>query len=168
MPTPNLTLTQITACADLLKQLEPGFLPLEIFSQIARLTRIPTVDLIPVKQDGGKLQIGLIQRPADDQWWPDQWHFPGTVLLSTDTIDTALQRLRDQELQLIKSDLAIFRHFSIHTSTRGAEVVLIHTAQNCQFGPDSPIRWFAINELPANFVDSERQVLDNLLSVWAN
>ncbi len=118
---PKLTSQQITLSCSILEQLEPGFLPLEIFNQIARLVRLPMVDVIPTKFEHDALHIGLVKRDKDDLWWPNMWHLPGTVLRSTDTLDSAQKK--------------------------------------------SKMEWFPINKLPEPFVDSERNVIERLLTL---
>lgn len=48
----QLTRQQITTCANVLARLEPGFFPEEIFGQVARLVRLPMVDVIPIRREG--------------------------------------------------------------------------------------------------------------------
>ncbi|MEX1112005.1 MAG: NUDIX domain-containing protein [Candidatus Andersenbacteria bacterium] len=156
---PDPTPQEMATCVAVLKQLEPGFLPLELFDQIARLVRLPMVDVVPISYKEEHLHIGLIQREVNDIWWPGMWHLPGTVLRSTDTMESAIQRLCDDELQIHASDPPVSRGFLLHYSKRGAEVVLIYTVENCSFEDKSTIKWFPINELPQELVDSERDVI---------
>lgn len=71
-----------------LNGLEAGRQPLELFTQLARLTVISTVELVPLRSnpDTDATEVLLLQRPNTDDWWPNQWHVPGTVVLPTDTI----------------------------------------------------------------------------------
>src|SRR5580704_17304344 len=75
---------EVNQTTNLLKKLEPGFQPYPIFEQIARIVVLPIVELIPLRMHNGTLQVLLIQRAADDEYWPNLWHTPGTVVRSTD------------------------------------------------------------------------------------
>jgi hypothetical protein len=106
--------------------------------------------------------VGLVQRPADDLWWPSLWHLPGTVLRSTDTLESALQRLWDDELRVETADAPRFRDFLLHHSQRGAELVLIHTIENCAVKATSPMKWFPMDAIPDNFIESEWNILNKI------
>lgn len=152
----------IAECAALLGHLEPGFIPKEIFGQVARLVRLPMVDLIPIRREGSSWSIGLVQRNENDTWWPGMWHLPGTYLRSTDTLKSAFSRLRKEELSLVRSGIPTFCGVSIHSSTRGAEVVLIYIIEQCIFKKSSAMKWFPVDKLPKNFIKSEMKVVKKL------
>lgn len=70
-----------------LRSLEIGRQPLGLFTQIGRHAVLSTVEVVPIRNRGSaELGIVMTQRSADDPWWPNQWHVPGTVLLPTDTL----------------------------------------------------------------------------------
>lgn len=158
----------IAECAALLGHLEPGFLPQEIFGQVARLVRLPMVDLIPIRREGWSRSIGLVQRDEDDTWWPGMWHLPGTHLRSTDTLQSAFARLRKEELHLVRSGIPTFCGVSIHSSTRGAEVVLIYIIEQCFFKKNSSVKWFPVNSPPKNFIKSEMNVVKKMKEYLKN
>src|SRR5690349_16672216 len=105
----TLSPQQIADCVAVLSQLDPGLLPIEIFDQVARLTRIPTVLIIPVRKNQDKLEFGLVKRGPDEHWWPNLWHIAGTVLRSTDTLQTAFDRLFMGELKTVKNNSPVFQ-----------------------------------------------------------
>lgn len=158
----TLSSDQRIRCTDILSQLEPGIIPLEIFEQIARLMRLPTVLLIPIKRVDGQVYVGVVRREANDRWWPGLLHLAGTVLRSTDTMETALQRLIETELQLSGHQPPVFHENLVHQSKRGAELQLIHSVDGCELAPDSPLQWFPINALPTDFLATERSALQVL------
>ncbi len=90
------------------------------------------------------------------------WHLPGTFLRSTDTVNTAFKRLFDEELAIKKSNGPIFRGHLVHASSRGAELVLIYTIENCALRKTSEMQWYPINKLPKNFIKSERDIVRKL------
>ncbi len=158
----ELTPQEIAASVDSLKKLEPGFLPIEIFEQIARLVRLPVVDIIPVQRKGSDVHVGLLKRDRDDRWWPDMWHVPGTILRSTDTMETAISRLITKEIQVEKSDEPVFHTSAVHQSDRGAEIVFLYSLSNSLFQPASEITWFPIDKLPENCIESEKKIIEAL------
>lgn len=76
------------AAAVYLERLEPGRQPLELYTQLSRLTVMSTVELVPLRKDPetGRIQALLTQRPEDDKWWPNQWHVPGSTILPSDEV----------------------------------------------------------------------------------
>ncbi len=158
----KLTPQEIASCVAILRRLEPGILPLEIFNQVARLVCLPMVDVVPMKYEGLGLSIGLVEREEDDLWWPNLWHLPGTVLRSTDTVETAIQRLMDSEIAIKTSSAQVFRGFSVHRSERGSGLILIYTIENCLFKKTSAVKWFSIDHLPKEFVSSESYVIEKI------
>ena len=70
-----------------LKNLEPGFLPLEIFLEMARLNVLTSVEVIPLKFSKwyNKTQVLLTKRPEGDTW-EGQWHAPGSMMRASDSV----------------------------------------------------------------------------------
>lgn len=76
---------EIEMVVDVLRRLKPGFQDRRIFEQTARLNVMSTVEMAPLRKTSeGKTQILLTQRAADDPFWPNEWHIPGTFMLTTD------------------------------------------------------------------------------------
>ena len=75
--------------AQCMERLTPGRQPLDLFSQVARLFVLSTVEVVPMRfnEQTERLDVLLAQRPDDCRWWPGQWHAPGTVLLETDALE---------------------------------------------------------------------------------
>lgn len=75
------TLEQVV---EFLSDLEPGRQDYNLFLQIARLSVLPCIEMVPLKQDSdGNAQVLLTKRPKGDLW-EDMWHIPGAVMLPTD------------------------------------------------------------------------------------
>jgi len=113
-----------------LKKLSPGFLPLEIFYQVARLWVTVTIELIPLVDTNTGTKIILTQRDKNDRFWPNMWHVPGAVLLSNDSKDgfnDVIKRIYTKELSKAKFLMVpVFSHFDFRQTDRGAEVSFIH------------------------------------------
>lgn len=122
--------------AEFLKQIEPGFLPLDLFTELSRLMVINTVELVPLHQNNEELAVLLTKRPKTDIWWPNQWHIPGTVVLPTDPVDNhvdfggSINRIIDNELAGIKLKGDInFLEAQRRVGPRGHEIALVHWAE---------------------------------------
>ena len=74
--------------AALLKGIEPGRQPLDLFTQLSRLTVASTVEIVPIREQSEGPEVWLSQRSKDDRWWPGKWVLPGAVILANDTRDT--------------------------------------------------------------------------------
>lgn len=70
--------------AECLARLEPGRQPLPLFTQLARIVVLSTVEVVPFRLSPTKLEVLLGRRTPDDLWWPNQWNVPGIVLSPTD------------------------------------------------------------------------------------
>ena len=156
----KISLSEIAQCSEILSKLEPGILPFEIFSQVARLVRLPMLDLIPYKKEGNRKLIGLLKRDANDPWWPDKWTLPGTVITVNDTFESAIDRLTTKEIKIKISAAPIFLGHIIHESERGCGIIFIYSAADIELEDNSPLKWFELTNLPDNFVASEGRVVE--------
>lgn len=80
----------------------PDRLPFDIFVPVAKLMVMHTVEVGFVKpstKDEERPLVLLTQRPANDVFWPNQWHIPGSVVRANDPVkhehdyDAALSRV---------------------------------------------------------------------------
>jgi hypothetical protein len=63
--------TEISQAAEILNQLEPGYLPTPIFNALTRLVVMSIIELVPVRTAAdGRTEVLLTQRGSDDEWWP--------------------------------------------------------------------------------------------------
>lgn len=89
--------------AALLSSMEPGFLPYDIFVQIARLVVLSIIEFVPLRKNkNGNIEVLLLSRGMDDPIWPGELHTPGTVVRPTDTqggMYLAFERILDDELK---------------------------------------------------------------------
>lgn len=128
-----------------LRGLEPGRQPLSLFTQMARLAVLSTVEVIPIKEgeDKDRPQVLLTQRPKSGDWWSGKWHVPGVVLLPSDetrpeenySYTTPVTRLFTNELggavTLADEPQVLYGRFAgtMPPGGRGRESTLIHYAQ---------------------------------------
>lgn len=152
----GLSESEIKQTVSLLSKLEPGYLPFELFLEVYRLTPAPTLQIIPLRRNPeGKIEVQLIQRPADDPLWPNLWHNPGTVLRATDTFGSACNRLFDDELGGFGTaeDLA-FVDNTLSKSDRGTEAIMLYRIE-AEDGEPSEGKFFPADDLPTNIIASE-------------
>lgn len=65
--------------AECLAGLEPGRQPLPLFTQLARLVVLSSIEVVPLRPKEDKLEVLLAKRPEDDPWWANQLHLPGSI-----------------------------------------------------------------------------------------
>lgn len=55
--------------SNILAKIEPGKLPLEIFNQVARLTVMPVIEVVPFYIENGDIKVYLLKRHMSDDLW---------------------------------------------------------------------------------------------------
>ena len=68
----------------LLRELEPGQLPLDIFLEVAKLTVTPILEVVPLRLKSDKVQVLLFEREKSDPIWGGKLHTPGTIIRASD------------------------------------------------------------------------------------
>jgi hypothetical protein len=120
--------SDIDETARLLAKLKPGFVPYPIFEQLARIMALPVVEFIPLRiGPSGAVEVLLIERDADDPFWPGMLHTPGTIVRATDAHTgeqddwQAFQRIFHDELLDTEVSVPQYVGSIFHESKRGAE-----------------------------------------------
>lgn len=134
--------------AHALNNLDPHFLPEEIFYAISRLVVTVTIELVPYVQKEGGTYLLLLKRPSSDPFWPSLLHTPGTVARPTDPTlpQTQLERIFKDELTMepYLSSVA-FCSTAFFSHKRGTSFSLVFTAPL----PHAPIgELYPIDQLP--------------------
>lgn len=146
---------------DLLRQLEPGFLPFEIFLQIARITTLSIIEFVPLRKNfEGQIEVLLLDRGDSDPIWPNALHTPGTVIRPTDTESTkhlAFLRITEEELKETKASEPHFVGSILHTSKRGAEHAQIYWVQI--IGEPKVGKFYPASDLPVELINSQRKFI---------
>lgn len=150
---------QIEQTAELLKKLRPGFLPYPIFEQVARLVALPILEFIPLRKHKGETEVLLLQRPADDPYWPNAWHTPGTVIRATDLHTgerdnwQAFERIHKDELQGTGVGPPHYVGSILHQSKRGVEQAQLYWVEVA--GEPKTGQFYPVSSLPAELIDSQ-------------
>ena len=149
----------IKQTADLLAKFNPGFLPYPVFEQIARLVALPIVEFIPLRLNGDVVEVLLIERPANDPFWPGMLHTPGTVIRATDLSEgkqenwPAFDRILNDELQGTKVGPPHYVGSIFHRSKRGAEQAQLYWVE--VKGEPSVGNFYPVDELPDGLIESQ-------------
>lgn len=73
-----------------LEDLTPGFQRLDVFTQLARLAGLDTVEVVPVRPQAGAsggAEVLLARRSMDEPFWPGLLHVAGACVLESDPIE---------------------------------------------------------------------------------
>lgn len=169
MLTDQITDNEISEAVKILKKLDPGFLPEDLFIQFTRLTPTAILEIVPLRLNGGKVEVMFLTRPEEDPVWPGMLHTPGTVIRSTDVniktrgFDKAAARIFDKELNLNLDEFKkqtgrdlIFSETLLHYPLRGPEQANVFYVDltNFDVGANGPL-WLDPNNLPSNVVDTQ-------------
>lgn len=152
---------EITQAARTLARLEPGFLPFEIFLQVARLTTLSIVELVPLRFHEGAVEVLLLPRPADDPFWPGMVHNPGTIVRPTDQEDTyasAFARIFADELPglLPIGEPTEFESY-LRQSKRGMENTRVFWVEVT--GTSDSGTFYNISSLPSDLIAGQRSYI---------
>jgi hypothetical protein len=146
------TSEEIEFAANVLSRLPAGFQPLPIFEQVARITALSNVEIIPFYKNPADqtIQVILFKRETSDKHWPDLWHTPGAILLCTDKLEPyyndALQRIVEGEMKnpTIKGQPVCFGERAFDTA-RGRVISKIFWMEITSYKAGKP---FALNNIP--------------------
>lgn len=144
---------EIRSAADVLKKLEPGFLPPPLFHEITRLTTAPIIEIVPLRRHSNVTEVLLLKRDADDPVWPDKLHTPGTVVRATDTLQVAQERILNKELSGIEVSKPKFVTNIMHHSGRGMEASQIYWVE--VKGETNIGKFYDLEHLPDNLVQTQ-------------
>jgi len=146
--------------SDLLKRLEHGKLPVDVFNQVARLTVTPVVEIVPFFTKDEVEKVLLFQRTSEDTLWPNMFYIPGTIILSTDepgTLDDSLNRVINGKLSGIEITDLKFVNIKLIKSVRGMELALVYSARIINLMDKSNL--YDVNKLPDNMIEGHKDFI---------
>lgn len=148
------------AATEYLQSLLPGRLPHAVFMEFARLMVISTIELVPLRMVGGKVEVLLLQRPEGDTW-AGMWHVPGTIIFASDKMDHGhdyeqpLSRLLAEDGELGGIEI-VGKPVEVETerrrTLRGDEVAVIHCVEIA--GEPRRGRFFRLDGFPDTIPDN--------------
>lgn len=163
-PTPNSE--DLAKAVDVLSRLQPGKIPLDIFIQIARLTVLPIVEVVPVRMGAdGKPQVLLTERDASDPIWGGMLHTPGTVLRPSDAEEGnagAFGRILKDELDGVEVGEPVLVESIFHKVKRGVEQAQVYYVE--VYGEPTNGQFYGADSLPMNVVDTQFDFIRNAVA----
>lgn len=126
----------IDAIVEGLSKLEPGYLRFDLFMQMARLSTMACIELVPIRHTTDRVpEVLLVQRDFPGDPWAGEWHALGTILRPTDSksdrssYEEPLARLIGDNCEidsasLLGAPVEIGTEFRM--SRRGAELAVVH------------------------------------------
>ena len=139
-----------------MEQLDAGFLPYDIFIQVARLCVLSIVELVIFKMVDGHVNVLLLERDSSDPVWPGMLHSPGTVVRPTDEDmpNSQLSRVVKDELGGIEISKPNFLMDGFHETERGKENAAFYWAE--LLGAAKNGQLYPVNRLPDNVIKYQR------------
>jgi len=153
----SLTDEETKALVALLKKLEPGFLPFEIFLQVARLVVLPIIEFVPLRMYEGRVEVLLLERDV----WPFGLHTPGTVIRPTDSTENnyqAFHRILHDELQDTEVSDPHYVGSALHASPRGGEQAQVFWIE--VVGEPKAGTFYEADKLPDNLIQSQKNFIE--------
>lgn len=145
----------------LLRKLEPGYLPYEIFLQFARLVALPIIEFVPLRiSKNGDAEVLLLERKKQNDLWAGQLHTPGTVIRATDSegeLDLAFNRILDDELKGTVTSPPHYVSNVLHKSRRGTEQSQIFWVEVL----DEPKtgKFYSAEKLPEKLITEQKEFI---------
>jgi len=92
--------------AGLLKEMRTecgDYYPEEVWPEIHQSVALPYVELVIPRKAGGRWEIFLTRRPANDPHWPEMWHLPGGLWRTHESEIEACNSVAQRELGITVS-----------------------------------------------------------------
>jgi len=140
----------------LLAQLQPGKVPLSIFSEIARLTVMSVIEVVPFTfEANGNIKVLLLRRDDNDPTWPGMCHVPGGIVLPTDMTEDFRESLARviAKLGATKISKPVFVQNVFCQVRRGAEVALVYSVAIT--GEPAVGALYDVQSLPPNMIEGQ-------------
>ena len=157
IPTEGLTLEEDRRLVELLNKWNGGRISTPAFTEIARMSPQPIVEVVIFRMIEGRLETLLIPRPEDDVVWPGMYHTPGAALRAADfqradqtPVNGAFERIQRGELSGEFADAPTFVGWLDRLGDRGPESARVFIAELPE-GYDHPDHiWYSVDQLAQN------------------
>jgi len=158
----------------LLDKLQRGYQPYEVFKKLAEKLVTPTIELLPIRTtESGEVQVLLTKRPDDDEFWPGQWHIPGSIILASDeegSLKSAYSRVLDGELggAVQPQDEPQLVGQQFWEVERGRELDALHyvVADPNKELPEEIGTFFPIDQLPENVIKHHQVMIPKIMEAY--
>lgn len=127
----------------------------ELYNAISRVTVRVAIEAISLRIQNGRYYVLMTQRGQDESY-PGQWHCPGSVIRSGDTVDDVRQRLSNEFGCTIKA-LQEVCGFNNPNEKTGHAFCWIHLCELS--GTTSNGTWFLVDDLPEKTIIHHRKIV---------
>lgn len=156
--TDGLSIEEDQRLTELLKKWKGGRISTPVFTELARMTPQPIVEVVLLRQNNDQLETLLIPRPKDDIVWPGMFHTPGATLRSSDfkredqnPVNGAFERIQKDELNRNFLETPVFAGRLHRSGNRGPEVVEVYIAELPKESVVEPDHiWHPVDQLASN------------------
>ena len=135
---------------NLLKKVEPGFYPIELFWQFARLNTLGFIEFVPLRINNGDVEVLLIRRGGEDAFWPGKLHVPGCTIRPRDNKDDVFERLLADELGYSEEAQPTYLTTEVRRSARGNELSLVFLVELKQVPKNGD--FYSVDNLPDDII----------------
>ncbi len=119
--------------AQTLALIEPGTYGEALYNQLARLMVGCCVEVFVFREIDDKLCVWMTQRPANDPFWPGEWHIPGRIMRVGQTFQDIFRAV-ECEFGFPFKNKPVFRGIQNRPRwVRGHEIVLTYTAELVEY-----------------------------------
>lgn len=151
-----------------LDQLQPGFLPSDIFYAISRLTVLTAAEMVPLRRraDGG-FDVLLTRRPADDPYFANLMHCPGQIYRPGDSLVSRPRQVIDAELprtQILSDPVAIPDSY-VYDYGRGPVIERVHYVL---VGDSGDGEFYDVDHLPYDLLQGHDHLIKMVLDYIHN
>lgn len=152
-----------------LANIPAGFLPEDLFNQIARLGVLVFLEVVALREKNGQIEVMLIERPSTDPFWAGLLHNPGTVLRPNDTSHTfssVVKRVFNDEYGVEPATNGpFFAGFWFDKLRRGKGFGIVSWVELT----DSPNgNYYPVNALPKNVIEGQPVYIKKCAQDFAN
>lgn len=142
-----------------------GRLPTWTFFAIEHVAPSTAFELWALKKTDRGTEIFLTRREPDDRYWPNQWHFPGTITRITDDYSSVDKRLAG-ELG-IEALPATPNLLTVEFADDGPRDRTVHVFRTLEVPPETTYatgEFHPIDRLPEPFIDFQKEQINKLKS----
>lgn len=162
----ELTQQEQQTLIQLLSKVEPGFYPIELFWQFARLSTLATFEVVPLFETAKGVSVVLYPRSKNDKHWPNKLHIPGCVVRPTDTEADTLQRILHEEMAGATVSVPRFLTTQVRQTLRGHELAVIYISKITSV-PDNA-EAYPVDKLPASLLPAYPDIIKDAVKLYTS
>ncbi len=140
-------------------------LPLWAFQPMTHVVPSTAFELLIVRQGSLGTEVFLTKRPPNDPAWPNEWHFPGTVIRTKDSFDTIKLRLAKSELGLteLPGETQFLTMLFDEDKPRGNTLHTFHVLRVHAAFANEQGTFFPLAQLPEHMINFQKRQLTTIV-----